>query len=425
MNILMVGGGKLGGPVALALESKGHRVVVADPAPWVREAFASRQWPHREAQVPELLATSRIQVVASVEAAFAPSVMPTPNLVFVAVQTPHAAAYGGDRPLPPDLPPQDFDYAALRAAVAAVDGALARPTPVVVISTVLPGTIEREIVPLLGSGHSRLCYNPFFIAMGTTVPDFLFPEFTLLGGDDSETVAAVVALYRTVHDRVIYHTTVRNAELVKVLYNTFISLKIVFANTAMELAHRVGADVDAVTDALCLATQRLISPMYLSGGMGDGGACHPRDNIALSWLAGVVGLSYDLFGNLMRAREAHSDFLIDLIYQYGQQNGDWLPVVLLGESFKRNSAITAGSPALLLSHMLLECGVTHTIIDPYTGKMPKRPEGAALFVITACHSCWSDFPWRSGDIVIDPWRLYRRWIPEGVTYIGVGSAPTR
>lgn len=416
MKIAMVGGGKLGGPVALAMESKGHQVVVADPAPWVREAFASRQWPHAEAQVPELLATTRIQVVASVAAAFA--ALPTPDIVFIAVQTPHAAAFGGETPLPAAR--ADFDYAALRAAATEVSMGLQRRTPVAIISTVLPGTLEREIMPQVSAERVALCYNPYFIAMGSTVRDFLYPEFTLIGGADPAAIETVVDFYRSIHDRLIFQTDVRSAELVKVLYNTFITLKIVFANTAMELAHKVGANCDVVTDALCLATQRLISPMYLTGGMGDGGACHPRDNIALSWLAQEVGLSYDLFGRLMEAREAHTGFLMGLVRQH---RGD-LPVVLLGEAFKRNTAITAGSPALLLNHMLAVQGIENNILDPHTGRGMQRPPGAACFVITTCHNAWMTFPFREGDIVIDPWRLYRRWVPAGATYIGVGADDT-
>ena len=95
-----------------------------------------------------------------------------------------------------------------------------------------------------------------------------------------------------------------NAEAIKVAYNTYISMKIAYANTWMEICHKIpGTDVDQVTGALELATTRIMSPKYLTGGMGDGGGCHPRDNIALSWLARELDLSYDFFEHLMIARE--------------------------------------------------------------------------------------------------------------------------
>jgi len=95
-----------------------------------------------------------------------------------------------------------------------------------------------------------------------------------------------------------------NAELIKVAYNTYIGMKIAFANTLMEICHKMGnIDVDQVTGALTFASRRLMSGAYLTGGMGDGGGCHPRDNIALSWLAQRLDLSFDWFASVMGARE--------------------------------------------------------------------------------------------------------------------------
>ena len=79
----------------------------------------------------------------------------------------------------------DFDYSYLREGISSLVKHITEPKIVVIISTVLPGTIDREIRPLLNE-HVRLCYNPFFIAMGTTIKDFMEPEFVLLGVDDPE-----------------------------------------------------------------------------------------------------------------------------------------------------------------------------------------------------------------------------------------------
>ena len=93
---------------------------------------------------------------------------------------------------------------------------------VIVISTVLPGTIRNEIKPLLGQ-HTKLCYNPFFIAMGTTMRDFLKPEIVLFGVEDKDAAQTAKKFYRTLHHQPFYDTTIENAELIKVCYNTFIS----------------------------------------------------------------------------------------------------------------------------------------------------------------------------------------------------------
>ena len=183
---------------------------------------------------------------------------------------------------------------------------------VIIISTVLPGTIDREIRPLFNK-HMALCYNPFFIAMGTTIKDFLNPEFVLFGSEDDEAAEEATGFYSSLHDRPVYRTTVKNAELVKVAYNTFIGMKITFVNTLMEICHKSGCDVDAVTDALKMADDRLISTKYLTAGMGDGGGCHPRDNIAMSWLANELDMSYDWFDSIMMQREHQTEWLAQLV----------------------------------------------------------------------------------------------------------------
>jgi UDPglucose 6-dehydrogenase len=152
-------------------------------------------------------------------------------------------------------------------------------------------------------------------------------------------------------------TTIKTAELTKVAYNTFIGLKIAFGNTMMEICEKTGADVDDLVDALSLATERVISPAYLRGGMGDGGGCHPRDNIALSWLARELGLSYDLFEALMICRERQTEWLADLI-----PAGE---VEIQGKAYKPGTNLTVGSPALLMASMLTERGIGFTHTDPY------------------------------------------------------------
>ena len=85
------------------------------------------------------------------------------------------------------------------------------------------------------------------------------------------------------------------------------------ANTMMEICQKTEADVDDVTAAISMATDRIISPRYLRGGMGDAGGCHPRDNIAMSWLAEELGLSCNPFEDMMRAREKQTRWLATLI----------------------------------------------------------------------------------------------------------------
>lgn len=347
MKIGFVGLGKLGLPCALAAEAAGHEVHGWDISPEVGETIDSKTIPYVEAGAQELLERSQIHFKQPYHLA------EWADLVFVAVQTPHQPEYEGTTRLPSTR--ADFDYTHLVEAVTSIASAKL----VVVVSTVLPGTIDRQI---LGPGiiaPERLLYNPSFIAMGTTIPDFRTPDLVLIGTDAAHP-KPLIDFYREIHAREPFVTTIKTAELTKVAYNTFIGLKIAFANTMMELCEKTGADVDDLVDALGSARGRVVSSAYLRGGMGDGGGCHPRDNIALSWLAKEVELSYDLFEALMICREKQTEWLADLIQGEGSDE-----VEILGKAYKPETKLTVGSPATLLANILAERGVEVIHKDPY------------------------------------------------------------
>lgn len=350
MKVGFVGLGKLGLPCALAIEAAGHEVAGWDTNHEVREYIGKRVIPYKEEGAQELLEKSNIWVTDPAH------LSGWADIVFVAVQTPHQPEYEGATPLPETR--ADFDYTWLKQAVSTVSQA----NCVVVISTVLPGTIEREIKPLIE--EERLLYNPFFIAMGTTIQDFRSPEFVLVGTDLAHP-GLLLDLYRTIHYKPFFVTTIKTAELTKIAYNTFIGMKIAFANAMMELCEKTGADVDDLVDALSLATARVFSPSYMRGGMGDGGGCHPRDNIALSWLAREVDLSFDLFESLMVCREKQTEWLADILVDEQNAHSEYRPIEILGKSYKPESNLTVGSPATLLASLLDERGIAYEHTDPF------------------------------------------------------------
>lgn len=417
-----VGLGKLGLPCALALEQYGHVEIVGyDVNERLPDVLAGNLPPaNREADLEDLIDGTRLTLVDSVNRVVAG----TDGIIFLAVQTPHAPEYGGEQPMPALV--RDFDYSWLQRAVSDVSAAcdeLGKDVTLAVISTVLPGTLRTKILPTL-SDRVKLVYNPFFIAMGTTVRDFLNPEFILLGCENFDDAMPLIDLYDFLHHG--YHqvaapvrlVSLESAELTKVAYNTFISMKIVFANTLMEISDLIGADVDDVADNLAAATDRVISPAYMRGGMGDGGACHPRDNIAMSWLAKSLGLTADPFEFVTRAREAQSEGLAQRIFHEAENRG--LPVILLGKSYKPESDLTYGSPALLLANQLTTLGVEFRHWDPYLDKtdasLMARP---AVYVICTKHAGFqnhAEFP--SGSALIDPFRYIN---PQpGVEIVGLG-----
>jgi UDPglucose 6-dehydrogenase len=403
VKIGWIGLGKLGLPCALALEQHGgHEVIGFDNDDAALEVVRQRTVsPRLEDGLSALLRNTKIRVADSIGQV----VRQTDELVFVAVPTPHDAQYGGETLMPPDTR-ADFNYDAVcqvASALAAAARAQSKKITIVVISTALPGTMEREVLPLLGE-HAQLVYNPFFIAMGTTIRDFLHPEFVLLGMRDDTDVTTLIDLYGQLVPGVPLVTIgLREAELAKVAYNTFISMKIVFANTLLEICDKMGANVDHVTKALSFGHRRIVSPAYLRGGMGDGGACHPRDNIAMSWLAERLELSVDLFDFVSRARELQSQWLADEVKALSVDYD--LPIIILGKAYKPGSDLTYGSPALLLASQLRADAAT--VIehwDPYVdgGELPLMQP--AVYVLATQHPDFTDFAFPNGSVVVDPFR---------------------
>ena len=409
MNVGFMGMGKLGLPVALAIEKKGHKVIGYDPSPQVQETIRTKELPYKEAQAKEWLKKSNIQH-KSVQ-----QVVEHSDIIFVPIQTPHGDKFEGSTRIPDER--EDFDYSYLIDGLTELDNELfqqKKEMTVVVISTVLPGTIRKHIKPLL-SEYTKLCYNPFFIAMGTTIEDFLRPEIILFGVDDEEAAKKAKKFYRTINHAPFYETTIENAELIKVTYNTFIGTKIAFVNSVMEMCHHLpNTNVDEVMNALKMCNKRIISDKYLSGGMGDGGGCHPRDNIALSWLSDKLDMSFNWFDNIMKQREVQTDWLADII-EYNKKG----KVVILGKSFKPETNIETGSPAHLLANILRERNVSFEHYDPYVDGDFEIGYEACTFFIATKHEDFNDIDYPKGSVIIDPWRYIGD--KQGVEVIRIGE----
>src|SRR5262249_37445546 len=136
---------------------------------------------------------------------------------------------------------KDYDYSYLENAVRSISKAIEAggvDKVISIVCTVLPGTCRNRIKPLLGP-HCKLVYNPFTVAMGTVVRDFYSQEFYIIGLDDPWAHQMIVEFYESINKAKVYVTGLENAELIKVLYNTFITTKICFANTVMEFCHKI------------------------------------------------------------------------------------------------------------------------------------------------------------------------------------------
>lgn len=368
----------------------------------VREFIKEQKIPYLEKECEAYLKTASLNFVDSIE-----DVIVSSDVVFVSVQTPHSPEFEGITPTPEIR--EDFDYSFLKSAikdiVAAHQKNADRELIICIISTVLPGTIRREILPLLPPMNKNisLCYNPFFIAMGQAIEDFLNPEFVLLGGDDKKILNKIADIYKLIHDKPFQIMELESAEITKVSYNTFIGFKIIFANAIGEIVDKIGGDADEVTSALACATDRIISSKYLSVGMGDGGGCHPRDQIAMSSFAQKNKISADLFEFIAKSRDAQTLALAKFIEKIYRERAIQTPVVVLGLAYKPNINLTLGSPASLLIHYLESLQIPFEIFDPHVFPSSQIPENSKLFFVATKHDLFKNINFPTDSIVINPW----------------------
>lgn len=185
--------------------------------------------------------------------------------------------------------------------------------------------------------------------------------------------------------------------------NTFISTKLALVNMIQDVAEKNGnINVDVVTKALAKSTHRITGPAYMTAGMGDAGACHPRDNIALRYLAQRLDLDYDLFDAIMVAREVQTKNLAKKCLAYGNK------VTIVGKAYKPGVPYTNGSCSLLLGHYLEELGAEVNYYDEHTLDLDLKTDWTEVY----CIGYWDDYveaiDFPLSATIIDPWRKFEK-----------------
>ena len=376
-KIGFIGLGKLGMPCAEAIRKKGFHVAGYDIT-------------HKTSDL--------VEIRDSIE-----DVCRDRDIVFVATPTPHEEGYDGREPTS-HKEPKDFNYESVIKVLTKCNKHMGSTQTLVLISTVLPGTIRKQFEPIIT--NTKLLYNPYLIAMGTVADDMLNPEMIMIGTKKGVYETA----YRAQHLEAFYNQVCTNfpriefgtweeIEAMKIFYNTFISNKIALVNMIQDVAHKLGhMDVDKVTQALAKSTQRIVSPAYMKAGMGDGGACHPRDNIALRWLAKELDLGYDLFEGIMTARERQAETMAKAILTHG--NNIWFS----SDSYKPGTDLVDGSYSLLVQYYVKKHGgqLVNGIDNP-------------VQVIVRVHEA-DKITADNSTIIFDPWRSYPK--ADNVVYYG-------
>ena len=376
-KIGFVGLGKLGMPCSEAIAKKGFDVAGYDVLPKTSQ---------------------HINIRESIE-----DLCRDRDIIFVATPTPHEEGYDGRAPTS-HLPVMDFNYDAVKKVLSACNKHMGKAQTLVLISTVLPGTVRRELAPLVT--NTKLLYNPYLIAMGTVSWDIINPEMIMIGTEKGVYETAhkaqqLEAFYNQITDNTprVEFGTWEDIEAMKVFFNTFVSTKLAFVNMIQDVGHRLGhMDVDNVAQALSKCDVKLMSQAYMKPGMGDGGACHPRDNIALRWLAKELDLGYDIFETIMTAREKQAENMAYAILEHGKN------IWFSSDYYKPGTGQVDGSPSLLLQHYVIKHGgtIANGIDTP-------------VEVIVRVHET-DKVEADESTIIFDPWRTYPK--AANVVYYG-------
>ncbi len=403
--ISVVGIGKLGAPMVACFASRGYRVIGMDTSPRHTEALGQGRALVEETGLAELLQAhrDRISATGDYEAAVLGS-----EITFVVVPTPSEAD-------------GSFSMRYIQATCAGIAEGLQRKAGyhlVVVTSTVLPGDMDASVRPVLEQRSGKrcgedfgLCYNPEFIALGSVIRDLLHPDFVLIGESDARAGGLLEEFYRALlgSEVPIRRMNFVNAELAKISLNAFVTTKISYANLLAEICERIpGCDVDTVASAVGLDSR--IGSKYLRGGLGYGGPCFPRDNVAFGTVARRRGVVPTLPEATDAVNRRQVERLISRVRTLASGGGG---VGILGLTYKPDTTIVEESQGLMLAQALAGEGIPVVVYDPAGMDGARAALGSTVEYASSADECI-----RKASVVViaTPWEEFKRLGPAQLAH---------
>ncbi|MBI5711333.1 MAG: nucleotide sugar dehydrogenase [Candidatus Eisenbacteria bacterium] len=354
MRVVVVGLGYVGSVCSACLASRGHTVVGVDLSEFKVGCIERGRSPIVENGLETLISEARAagRLSATTDIARA---MPGAEVVLVCVGTPSA-------------PDGSLDLDHVKRACAEVGHGIRSSgtfTTVVMRSTMLPGSVEGELQPVLeratGLTAGRdfgVAYNPEFLREGTAVADFFGAELTVIGAADPQSAAALRRLYDGIGGELAV-TSIRTAEILKYANNAYHALKVVFANEIGRLCKREGIDSHQVMDLFVRDTRLNLSAYYLKPGFAYGGSCLPKDVRALRQRARARDLELPVIEAIVPSNDRHVEEAIHLIERFRRRR-----VGVLGLSFKAETDDLRESPILRVIGTLVGKGYSVLLHDP-------------------------------------------------------------
>ena len=371
-DIAVFGLGYVGCVSAACFAERGHKVVGVDVNPDKVSMVAAGRTPIVEERIADLIsgvaASGHLQATTNVNEAVAST-----DIAVVCVGTPSDVT-GGISTVFVERVAEDIG-----AAMASLNG---RRYTVIIRSTMLPGTCEDRVIPLLekASGLQAgwdfgIAVNPEFLREGSSVLDFHNPPKTVIGALDDLSGDTVASLYEGMPGPV-FRVPIRVAEMTKYADNGFHALKVGFANEIGALCRALGVDSHSVMDIFRADTKLNISPAYLRPGYAFGGSCLPKDLRAILHAARHNDVEVPILSNVLPSNERTVDRAFQLIEAASHRR-----VGLFGLSFKSGTDDLRESPLVELAERLVGRGYELLIYDSNVAL--SRLQGANRAYITA------------------------------------------
>ncbi len=354
MKVSIFGLGYVGAVSLACLARDGHQVIGVDVDPSKLAMLRDGTTPVVEKGMVDLVrqvvASGNVHVTDDVRSAIHDS-----DVSLICVGTPSA-------------PNGSQDQSAVLRLSADIGRALvdkAEPHVLVFRSTLVPGTVENVIKPIIeresdkpeGKGF-HLCFQPEFLREGTSIRDYDKPPFTIIGASDPYPVGVLRQLFGHLPCEFI-ETSIGTAEMMKYCCNNFHALKITFANETARLCEALGVDPFEVMKLVCEDRQLNISPAYLKPGFAFGGSCLPKDLRATNYLARTHDVELPMLGAILESNRLHLNRAIDKVLATGARR-----VAMIGLSFKTGTDDLRESPLVMLAEALIGKGVKLSIFDP-------------------------------------------------------------
>ena len=428
-NISVVGLGKLGLCLAAIFAEKGFNVTGIDVDKAKIDSVNNGQSPIFEPGLQELISKNRKKLMATNDFV----AIKNTDATFVVVPTPSDDS-------------GEFSLEFVTPVMKNIGQALSSKNGyhlVVLSSTVMPTSMDSVVRPILESTSGKvcgndfgLCYNPEFIALGDVIKGFLEPDFILVGESDIKAGEMISEIHKAVSKAPIERMNFVNAEIAKIAVNSFVTMKISFANTLAEICENLrGGDVEKITSAI--GKDKRIGSAYLKGALGYGGPCFPRDNIAFARFAEKTGTDAQLAIATNEINVKQVKRIIKLIESLGVSPAS--KISILGLTYKPKTNVTEASQPLMLVNALSEQGFQVYAYDPAFANDSANVVGPKVTLMKNAEDCIasSDIciiatPWDifskidkskfSNKIILDCWRIFGHdGLQNALRYVVVGK----